>query len=167
MCDAGPARGVDWKHQSQPDKATAAWWARPNEGCVDYSDLLRRLSLNDQRVVTSLAHGDESPGASVLDPRTLALVRLAALVAVGGAVPSYGAQADAAVDAGATAAEIVDVLVGVIPVVGLPRVVAAAPKLALALGYDVETRRFGSAWRVTGSAAEQADRGRLFHRVVA
>ena len=58
------------------------------------------------------------------------------LVAVGGAVPSYGAQADAAVNAGATAAEIVDVLVGVIPVLGLPAVVATAPKLALALGYD-------------------------------
>ena len=40
--------------------------------------------------------------------------------------------------AGATAAEIVDVLVGVIPVVGLPSVVAAAPKLAMALGYDIE-----------------------------
>jgi hypothetical protein len=39
----------------------------------------------------------------------------------------------------ATAAEIVDVLVGVIPVVGLPSVVAAAPKLAMALGYDIET----------------------------
>ena len=38
--------------------------------------------------------------------------------------------------AGATTAEIVDVLVGVIPVVGLPAVVATAPKLALALGYD-------------------------------
>ena len=47
-----------------------------------------------------------------LGARTLALVRLAGLIAVGGAVPSYGAQADAAVDAGATAAEIVDVLVG-------------------------------------------------------
>ena len=74
----------------------------------------------------------------VLDPRTLELVRLAALVAVGGAVPSYGAQADSAVSAGASAAEIVDVLVGVIPVVGLPCVVAAAPKLALALGYDLD-----------------------------
>ena len=73
-----------------------------------------------------------------LSPKTLALVRLAALVAVGGAVPSYGAQADAAVGAGATAAEIVDVLVGVVPVVGLPSVVAAAPKLAMALGYDIE-----------------------------
>lgn len=59
-------------------------------------------------------------------------------MAVGGAVPSYAAQADSAVSAGASAAEIVDVLVGVIPVVGLPCVVAAAPKLALALGYDLD-----------------------------
>jgi alkylhydroperoxidase/carboxymuconolactone decarboxylase family protein YurZ len=73
-----------------------------------------------------------------LDPKTLALVRLAALVGVGGAVPSYGAQTDAAVSAGATAAEIVDVLVSVIPIIGLPRVVAAAPKLAMALGYDTD-----------------------------
>jgi alkylhydroperoxidase/carboxymuconolactone decarboxylase family protein YurZ len=77
----------------------------------------------------------------VLDPKTLELVRLAALVAVGGAAPSYGAQADSAVSAGATAAEIVDVLVGVIPVVGLPCVVAAAPKLALALGCDIDGER--------------------------
>ena len=39
-------------------------------------------------------------------------------------------------DAGASAAEVVDVLVGVLPMVGRPRVVAAAPKLAMALGYD-------------------------------
>jgi len=56
---------------------------------------------------------------------------------VGGAVASYGAQADAAVAAGGTAAEIVDVLVAVTSVVGLPRSVAAAPKLAMALGYDI------------------------------
>ncbi len=73
----------------------------------------------------------------MLDARTLSLVRLAALVAVGGAIPSYAAQADAAVDAGATAAEIVDVLFGVIPLVGLPCAVAAAPNLAMALGYDI------------------------------
>jgi alkylhydroperoxidase/carboxymuconolactone decarboxylase family protein YurZ len=51
---------------------------------------------------------------------------------VGDAAPTYGAQVDAAVDAGATAAEIVDVLAGVIPVVGRPCVVAATPKHALA-----------------------------------
>ena len=97
---------------------------------MDYTDLLRRLSFHDERAVS-----EAGPG---LDPKMLALVRFAALVTVGGSVPSYGAHADAAIEAGATAAEIVDVLVGVIPVVGLPRVVAAAPMLALALGHDVE-----------------------------
>jgi alkylhydroperoxidase/carboxymuconolactone decarboxylase family protein YurZ len=108
---------------------------------LDYTDLLRRLSLNDDRIVAEVLRdkGTQSSGThQVLDTRTLALVRLAALVAVGGAVPSYGAQADAAFDAGATAAEIVDVLVGIIPVVGLPCVVAAAPKVGLALGHDVD-----------------------------
>ena len=108
---------------------------------VDYTDLLRRLSLHDERVAAALGSTADAPLSGVdgnLDPRTLALVRLAALVAVGGAVPSYGAQIDAAVDAGATVDEIVDVLLGVIAVVGLPRVVAAAPKLALALGHDLE-----------------------------
>jgi 4-carboxymuconolactone decarboxylase len=106
---------------------------------LDYTDLLRRLSLQDEKLAADVVCGGAAPGLdSSLDPKTLALARLAALVAVGGAGPSYGAQADAAVDAGATAAEIVDVLVGVIPVVGLPRVVVAAPKLAMALGYDVD-----------------------------
>jgi 4-carboxymuconolactone decarboxylase len=115
--------------------------AAPKEGTpLDYTDRLRRLSVHDQRVAAEVCCGadPESPAAAALDPRTLALVRLAALVAVGGAVPSYGAHADAAIDAGATAAEVVDVLVAVLPVVGLPCVVAAAPKLALALGHDVD-----------------------------
>jgi 4-carboxymuconolactone decarboxylase len=102
---------------------------------LDYTERLRRLAINDPRGAEESAAGAGARPRD-LDPKTLALVRLAALIAVGGAVPSYGAQADAAVDAGATAAEIVDVLVGVIPVVGLPSVVAAAPKLAMALGYD-------------------------------
>jgi len=104
---------------------------------VNYTDRLRSLGLNDAR----FAEGSVEPAeveSLQLDLKTLELVRLAALVAVGGAVPSYGAQADSAVSAGASAAEIVDVLVGVIPVVGLPCVVAAAPKVALALGYDLD-----------------------------
>ena len=40
--------------------------------------------------------------------------------------------------AGASAAEIVSVLSGVVPIVGLPCVVAAAPSLAMALGYDTD-----------------------------
>ncbi len=103
---------------------------------VDYVERLRRLAINDARLVDEEVAGD--PDSSTLDQKTLALVRLAALITVGGAIPSYGAQADAALDAGATTAEIVDVLVGVVPIVGLPRVVAAAPRLAMALGFDTD-----------------------------
>jgi len=103
---------------------------------VDYTDRLRRLAISDASFLDGAADEVGSVNGG-LDAKSLALVRLGALVAVGGAGPSYGAQADAAVDAGATAIEIVDVLAGVIPVVGLPCVVAATPKLALALGYDL------------------------------
>ena len=109
--------------------------AERGERAVDYTDVLRRLAINDAHVVEESGM-QPGPGLRKLDPKTLALVRLAALVAVGGAVPSYGAHTDCAVDAGATAAEIVEVLVGLIPIVGLPCVVAEAPKLAIALGYD-------------------------------
>ena len=103
---------------------------------LDHTEQLRRLAIND----TGFAEGfprAAGAGSAGLDPKTLALARLAALVAVGGSGPSFGAHADAAVSAGATAVEIVDVLVAVVPTVGLPRVVAAAPKVGMALGYDI------------------------------
>jgi alkylhydroperoxidase/carboxymuconolactone decarboxylase family protein YurZ len=104
---------------------------------LNYTEVLRRLALNDEHFAQEcvIRLGVEP---TELDPKTLALVRVAALVAVRGAVPSYGAEVDAAVRAGATAAEIVDVLLGVVSVVGLPSVVAAAPSLGLALGYDTD-----------------------------
>ena len=103
---------------------------------ADYTERLRRLALHDPGLVEELLGSRSAP--SELDARTMSLVRLAALVAVGGSVPSYGAHADAAVDAGASVAEIVAVLDGLVPVVGLPRVVAAAPSLAMALGYEAD-----------------------------
>jgi alkylhydroperoxidase/carboxymuconolactone decarboxylase family protein YurZ len=105
---------------------------------VDHIDQLRRLAINDTRFADDLVCRSDVEVSSALDQKTLALVRIAALVGVGGAQPSFGALSDAAVDAGATAEEIVAVLVGVARVVGLPRVVAAAPNVAIALGYDVE-----------------------------
>ena len=97
---------------------------------MDYMEVLRLLTINDEHCIIDA-------GSAKLDPKTLALVRLGALIAVGGAVPSYGAEADVAVSAGATAAEIVEVLLGGDSVVGRPSVVAAAPSLAMALGYVV------------------------------
>jgi alkylhydroperoxidase/carboxymuconolactone decarboxylase family protein YurZ len=104
---------------------------------MDYTDVLRCLAINDSHSVKSWLRTAEA-AEDGLDPKTRALTRIAALVAVDGAVPSYGAHADAAVSAGATAAEIVEVLVDLVPIVGLPRVVAAAPKVAMALGYDTD-----------------------------
>ena len=104
---------------------------------IDYTQRLRRLAISDPRSAEDDVGGVDVAGCK-LDAKTLALVRLGALVAAGGAVPSYSAQTDDAVSAGATTAEIVDVLVGIIPIVGFPCVVAAAPKLALALGYDTD-----------------------------
>ena len=101
---------------------------------MDHTEQLRRLAINDASFAEHCLSGAGSVG---LDSKTRALTRLAALVAVGGSGPSFGAHADAAVSAGATAAEIVEVLVGVVPTVGLPRAVAAAPKVAAALGYDI------------------------------
>ncbi|SKC37215.1 carboxymuconolactone decarboxylase family protein [Krasilnikoviella flava] len=99
---------------------------------MDYIDRLRRFAVNDPRL-----DGDLELEPTQLDPRDVALARLAALVAVGGAEPTYGSLVDEAVTAGARSAEIVDVLAAVVPIVGLPGAVAAAPKLALALGHDL------------------------------
>jgi 4-carboxymuconolactone decarboxylase len=104
---------------------------------MDHTDRLRLLANNDERLAEELI-GGAGVECATLDPRTLALVRLAALVAVGGTLPSYGALADAAVTAGASTAEIVDVLIGVVDIVGLPCVVTAAPDVATALGYDID-----------------------------
>jgi 4-carboxymuconolactone decarboxylase len=113
---------------------------------LDHTEQLRRLAINDTGFAEECLSGTGA-GTAGIDAKTLALARLAALVAVGGSGPSFGAHADAAVSAGATAAEIVQVLVGVVPTVGLPRVVAAAPKVGTALGYDInaalETRSGG------------------------
>ncbi len=101
----------------------------------NYTQRLRRLALNESSVLEEEFLFTE---LGTLDPKILSLTRLAALVAIGGAEPSFGEQVSAAVTAGASADEIVDVLLGIASVVGLPRVVAAAPSLALALGFDVE-----------------------------
>ncbi len=74
----------------------------------------------------------------VLRPKVDLLVRLGALLALGAATSSLRATVERAVEAGASETEIVGVLVAVAPAVGMARVVASAPRLALAIGYDVE-----------------------------
>jgi 4-carboxymuconolactone decarboxylase len=107
---------------------------------VDAQELLRRLALNDENVLRSAVGADTRSlgGDRGLDAKTNALVRLAALLSIGAATASCRATVELARAAGATDAEIVGVLIAVAPAVGGARVVGAAPRLALAIDYDVE-----------------------------
>jgi 4-carboxymuconolactone decarboxylase len=101
--------------------------------------LLRRLALNDEASVGMvLAHGSGAEPRAALLPKVDLLVRLGALLALGAATTSLRTAVERAKRAGATDAEIVGVLVAVAPAVGLARVVSTAPKLATAIGYDIE-----------------------------
>jgi hypothetical protein len=101
--------------------------------------LLRLLALNDEASVGRVLAGGPGPiGGAVRRPKIDLLVQLGALLALGAATSSLRATVDRAIEAGATEAEIVEVLVAVAPAVGLARVVSAAPRLALAIGYDIE-----------------------------
>jgi alkylhydroperoxidase/carboxymuconolactone decarboxylase family protein YurZ len=73
-----------------------------------------------------------------LTATTSALVHIAAILAVGGSATSLRWAVELALDAGARDEEIVGVLATVAAIVGSARVVAVAPRLALAIGYDVE-----------------------------
>jgi 4-carboxymuconolactone decarboxylase len=102
--------------------------------------LLRLLALNDEESVGKVLAGGPDPiDGMVLRPKVDLLVRLGALLALGAATSSLQATVERAIEAGASEAEIVGVLVAVAPAVGLARVVSTAPRLAVAIGYDIET----------------------------
>lgn len=100
--------------------------------------LLRRLAVNDERSVEMvLLHGHDLERGPVLMPKVDRLVRLGALLALGAATSSLRSTVERAREAGASDDEIVGVLVAVAPAIGLARVVATAPRLASAIGYDI------------------------------
>ena len=75
--------------------------------------------------------------ATGLDPRTFALAKIAALIAVDAPPASYAWQVPNALADGATPEDILGVLRAVAPQVGGPRVVAAAPEIMVALGLSL------------------------------
>ena len=104
---------------------------------VRSQEILRRLAIIDEGFVEDQA-GLGLSASRLLDPKTAALVRMGALVAIGspGVCLKWGITR--ALAAGATEDEITDVLLAIAPVAGLGRVAGAIPDLAAALGYDVE-----------------------------
>ena len=101
--------------------------------------LLRRLALNDEKLVASVLArtvGDGPPPA--LSRKAEALVQVGALLSVGASTTSLRWTVELAQSTGATDEEILGVLVAIGPAVGLARMVAEAPRLALALGYEID-----------------------------
>jgi alkylhydroperoxidase/carboxymuconolactone decarboxylase family protein YurZ len=99
------------------------------------SEALAGLALGDpELLLEGLELRAEMQEKSGLDPRSFALVKIAALIALDAPPASYLWQVGNALDAGCTPQELVGVLRAIAPQVGGPKTVAAAPELMVALG---------------------------------
>ena len=99
------------------------------------SEVMSSLASGDRPVLEAIAAMNlDTLALSSLDPQTYVLVRLAALVAVNGPPASYLVNLGLAADVGITPEQVQGVLTAVAPIVGSPRVVAAAGNALRGLG---------------------------------
>jgi hypothetical protein len=75
-----------------------------------------------------------------LDPESLMMVRLAALVAIDAPPASYVTNLAVSEEVGVTVERLQAILIGVAPIVGTPRVVAAIGNIARGLGLVIEAQ---------------------------
>jgi 4-carboxymuconolactone decarboxylase len=123
--------GMRWNGAQRRKRAEMDQTAR-------FQEILRRLAMIDEGFVEDEAGlGLGRVATCTLDPKTVALLRVGASVAIGSSAVCLEWSAGRAMAAGASEDEIADVLLAVIPVAGLGRAASAAPDLATALGYDV------------------------------
>lgn len=109
----------------------------PGEIAEETQAVLSGLAVGDLDVLTMFGIQEAERAASGLDARSFSLVKIAALVALDAPPASFLWQIGVAVAAGVTPEDIVGVLTAVAPQVGLPKVVAAAPEIMLALGLTL------------------------------
>jgi alkylhydroperoxidase/carboxymuconolactone decarboxylase family protein YurZ len=97
------------------------------------------MAIGEAPVLETLADiNAASLSRTELDPASLILVRIAALVAVDAPPASYLMHIGPALESGVTVDQVQDVLVTVAPIVGAPRVLVAVRRIAEALGIAVE-----------------------------
>ena len=113
---------------------------------MEPGEKLVRLTLHDQGFMEAVL-GTEADNleASGLDPRTHAIVRLAALLAIDSQACAYQWNVDEALAAGVTEEEIVGCLIAMARLIGVPRAVAAAPDVATMIGFDIDASLEGTA----------------------
>jgi alkylhydroperoxidase/carboxymuconolactone decarboxylase family protein YurZ len=95
-------------------------------------------TLEELRAAADPTHTLTAAGLGALDQRTKGLVGIGAAVSLGASTPTYRQLIQRARDGGATADECMGAFVAAAPVAGAVRIVTGAPRLASALGYDVE-----------------------------
>ena len=101
-------------------------------------DILSELSQGDSGALGEAANLREQLRAeSTLDPKSFALVKIASLVAMDAPPASYLFQVQLALDAGCTPRDILGVLTAIAPQTGIPKIVAAAPEIMIALGLEL------------------------------
>lgn len=111
----------------------------------DTQQTLAGISAGDMTMLEqALGMREAARESTGLDPRTFALVKIAALVALDAPPASYAWQVGNALAEGASPEDILGVLRAVAPQVGGPRVVAAAPEVMLALGLALPDEQGGS-----------------------
>jgi 4-carboxymuconolactone decarboxylase len=101
-------------------------------------EVFRRLTIGDAGLLAGLDDDMPRRGVGRLDPRTEALVHLAALIALDAPPASFRSAVEEAQRLGARQEDLLATLLAVAGIVGSARVVSAAPRIALAAGYDVE-----------------------------
>ena len=113
----------------------------PTGAVTDNATAQALTALALGRTAAELERAEELRGMllenSGLDPRSFALVKIAALVAVDAPPASYLFQVGEALAAGVTPRDILGVLMAIAPQVGVPRVVAAAPEIMVALDLEL------------------------------
>jgi len=133
--------GLSAGGEFHPGGMTHRWTAR-GRICTapmdEYKHHLRRLAVHDEALLKAIATDGNPSATGVIDEKTTALVRVAATIAVDAAPHSFQHAIALALAAGETSDEVVASLEAVTPVTGAARVVQCAPKVALALGYDVD-----------------------------
>jgi alkylhydroperoxidase/carboxymuconolactone decarboxylase family protein YurZ len=103
-----------------------------------FHEALRELAVNDRAMLAELQTSGSGDACSALDPEEIALARVASLVAADGPVDTFRWTVGDALEAGASADKVVAVLLAVAPLVGFARVAMTAPKVAIALDYDLD-----------------------------
>ena len=130
-----------WRSLTDREQARAAVTATTEISPRDWSQIMAK---GDAPVLEVLADINAvSVERTDLDPASLILVRLAALVAVDAPAASYLAHIGPAAEVGVTLDQAQDVLVAVAPIVGTPRALSAAAKIVEALGLAIDLAETG------------------------